>query len=147
MECDNENRCDSNLKNWFQSTHPRRVRLPEAKPLSNELLFQSTHPRGVRRYINSSHINFSYVSIHAPTWGRHRALRNTYQRLAFQSTHPRGVRQAIGESEVAGVVVSIHAPTRGATCFPESLRRSNLTFQSTHPRGVRQEFNYRPHGL
>ena len=101
---------------WFQSTHPRGVRLHMALNGLLGLKFQSTHPRGVRLSC--------------------RCRLSNPQR--FQSTHPRGVRQIDMDGICYAVTrfnprtregcdtkllrscslshdVSIHAPARGAT--------------------------------
>ena len=124
---------------WFQSTHPRGVRLP--------LLLEPVVP--------------DRVSIHAPAWGATLADLAEAQGISkFQSTHPRGVRRQRLVPARHFPDVSIHAPAWGATRWqrwwpPEyfgfnprtrvgcdGALRSRLTrwarwFQSTHPRGVR----------
>ena len=97
--------------------------------------FQSTHPRGVRHHCANGFVQLSYfnprthvgcdfalitdieftdISIHAPTWGATNCTQPKRPRQRFQSTHPRGVRQRF-------------------ICDHGYI----LSFQSTHPRGVR----------
>ena len=144
--------------------------------------FQSTHPRGVRLPVMRRRFQPHHVSIHAPAWGT--TLRQTSgQRLdscfnprtrvgcdtspatircrssAFQSTHPRGVRRWYGVGDWLRLRVSIHAPAWGATSGARPASAAIIgfnprtrvgcdgtghpaffavdVFQSTHPRGVR----------
>ena len=112
-----------NMIMWFQSTHPHGVRHcslhlstgtlcfnprthtgcdNERSMLQGSILkFQSTHPHGVRHSPLASVLQFTFVSIHAPTRGA------TGSRCGLL---------------LAGWV-SIHAPTRGATIFLVSVRR------------------------
>ena len=53
----------------FQSTHPRGVRLRKRIKEAQEKAFQSTHPRGVRLRAIGKRCHWSWISIHAPTWG------------------------------------------------------------------------------
>ena len=123
--------------------------------------FQSTHPRGVR--LNDWWIRpvEGIISIHAPTWGatqrwipqrRRQGYFNprthvgcdseqkerSIGRLLFQSTHPRGVRLRTAFPGRESLDISIHAPTWGATLsIQKEASVCSVTFQSTHPRGVR----------
>ena len=121
---------------WFQSTHPRGVRLWPPRWPATWKTFQSTHPRGVRPL----------------------AVANLATRAMFQSTHPRGVRHpapagsrrgsrcfnprtrvgcdCFGSGKGLWISVSIHAPAWGAT-LPHMRIPARRAFQSTHPRGVR----------
>ena len=168
-----------------KSFNPRtRVGCDRRLPRPNSLLywFQSTHPRGVRLAVLHLPAQLVRVSIHAPAWGataaahaRRHALCGFNPRTRvgcdirgdkefggdnwFQSTHPRGVRPQAGVPEVEAQAwfqsthprgvrpgdrhprdhqqpVSIHAPAWGATSCGSSLMLARL-FQSTHPRGVR----------
>ena len=130
-------RCRAGWTVWFQSTHPRGVRLSVYMQGLSRMWFQSTHPRGVRHEISRDFMSGNQVSIHAPAWGatarspitsmpsssfnpRTRVgcdvvySRSIPDNDAFQSTHPRGVRHLV----------------------PAQIRGHGL-FQSTHPRGVR----------
>jgi len=78
---------------WFQSTHPRGVRLYGKDRAMLKAQFQSTHPRGVR---------LSPLRAGEPV-------------TLFQSTHPRGVRRNEIDVSIDNLRVSIHAPARGAT--------------------------------
>ena len=124
-----------------KSFNPRtRVGCDRRLPRPNSLLywFQSTHPRGVRLAVLHLPAQLVRVSIHAPAWGataaahaRRHALCGFNPRTRvgcdirgdkefggdnwFQSTHPRGVRPQAGVPEV----------------------EAQAWFQSTHPRGVR----------
>ena len=146
--------------------------------------FQSTHPRGVRLVKTAQDSLFLTVSIHAPAWGATwYAAGDGVPYLVFQSTHPRGVRRlprgrglgqwagfnprtrvgcdssrsswATGHCSFnprtrvgcdvdhaglrpAGGQVSIHAPAWGATMSACASASVSLRFQSTHPRGVRR---------
>ena len=123
---------------WFQSTHPRGVRLLINIFKQGTIWFQSTHPRGVRRaarYCPSGSRGFNprthegcdlaaagevvelVVSIHAPTRGA----------------------TGCPSSPSFALYVSIHAPTRGATLSRVLPLASYSPFQSTHPRGVRRQ--------
>ena len=133
--------------------------------------FQSTHPRGVRLPVMRRRFQPHHVSIHAPAWGT--TLRQTSgQRLdscfnprtrvgcdcgcwcgptassrfnprtrvgcdwcltwrslcdcGFQSTHPRGVRRAELDAVEHLGLVSIHAPAWGATWDGYNRRRGIL---------------------
>ena len=103
--------------------------------------FQSTHPRGVRLGGPAGHAPLGRrVSIHAPAWGATPAPRETLSpQMQFQSTHPRGVRLGgpAGHAPL-GRRVSIHAPAWGATPAPRETLSPQMQFQSTHPRGVRR---------
>ena len=147
-----------------KSFNPRtRVGCDRRLPRPNSLLywFQSTHPRGVRLAVLHLPAQLVRVSIHAPAWGataaahaRRHALcgfnprtrvgcdpRPVCQRSRprpgfnprtrvgcdletgireiinnqFQSTHPRGVRRAAVQLPTHTTPVSIHAPAWGAT--------------------------------
>ena len=79
---------------WFQSTHPRGVRLPYSKEVLRDMC----------------------VSIHAPAWGAtHLYPEGSSRATLFQSTHPRGVRHGYPDHGAVGGGVSIHAPAWGAT--------------------------------
>ena len=100
--------------------------------------FQSTHPRGVRLRHQSRPSPHGRVSIHAPAWGATVAVHvaqiisqrfNPRTRVGcdnsspgwcrtpkmFQSTHPRGVRRRAWADTQKDTQVSIHAPAWGAT--------------------------------
>ena len=58
--------------------------------------FQSTHPRGVRLSGKDSLLSEVAVSIHAPAWGAtFAAAVIKFNQYVFQSTHPRGVRHFV----------------------------------------------------
>ena len=119
-------------ESWFQSTHPRGVRLDAAAHLRHQLL----------------------VSIHAPAWGATaastaaRAIRPCFnprtrvgcddksqeadrKRILFQSTHPRGVRPFDAEDKAISAWVSIHAPAWGATGHgPRFLRLAGVSIHA-----------------
>ena len=121
---------------WFQSTHPRRVRLATAtttvyiscfnprthvgcdRPTvfvkSMVLLFQSTHPRRVRPLRDEDILMASMFQSTHPRRVRllHQSVSCLFVR--FQSTHPRRVRPPA-----------------------QSDSSANQKFQSTHPRRVR----------
>ena len=129
---------------WFQSTHPRGVRLgisyqraPENRGFNPRTRVGCDRPKRCQSY------GIFPVSIHAPAWGatscnvgnvssiefqstHPRGVRLDGQRVAvryaeFQSTHPRGVRRDKAIVNAYGVFVSIHAPAWGAT------KANNLT--------------------
>ena len=120
---------------WFQSTHPRWVRIKRSDQIVKVLLFQSTHPRWVRKTSLSAMLASS-VSIHAPALGAKNALTTVLATdisfnprtrvgcefrqcaidqaaLLFQSTHPRWVRTD-EKIILKARNVSIHAPALGA---------------------------------
>ena len=108
---------------WFQSTHPRGVRLLFSPAPTVHLSFQSTHPRGVRPTISSAdRPRFLFQSTH-PRGVRLWAALYEMTSCLFQSTHPRGVRQHKALLFVFCLNVSIHAPTRGATIARTRLRQ------------------------
>ena len=58
------------------------------------LWFQSTHPRGVRLFEHLLPCRVHVVSIHAPAWGATGITVLAHETASlFQSTHPRGVRR------------------------------------------------------
>ena len=82
------------LISMFQSTLPRRERLPLSKPSDSISAFQSTLPRRERRSMNDMDRSGYTVSIHAPTKGATIPLIDVYRYgLLFQSTLPRRERQ------------------------------------------------------
>ena len=122
--------------------------------------FQSTHPRGVRLPVMRRRFQPHHVSIHAPAWGT--TLRQTSgQRLdscfnprtrvgcdcgcwcgptASSRFNPRtrvGCDTATTTKAAPDLDVSIHAPAWGATLSPSLNVTEQFQFQSTHPRGVR----------
>ena len=123
--------------------------------------FQSTHPRGVRLPVMRRRFQPHHVSIHAPAWGT--TLRQTSgQRLdscfnprtrvgcdcgcwcgptASSRFNPRtrvGCDTATTTKAAPDLDVSIHAPAWGATLSPSLNVTEQFQFQSTHPRGVRR---------
>jgi len=134
----------SHSPGWFQSTHPRGVRL----------VFTFILLTGSTRFNPRTRAGCDGFDI----W-RHSELQ------MFQSTHPRGVRPIRASFVVVFLRVSIHAPARGATnkiadfcvdylCFNPRTRAGcdffshklnvvRTVFQSTHPRGVRRCFHRR----
>ena len=97
---------------WFQSTHPRGVRLRWHTASVAKAV--SIHAPAWGATCMSPLARLFLVSIHAPAWGA------TFSRVGYSIAH----------------IVSIHAPAWGATMPITSL--VNLpVFQSTHPRGVR----------
>ena len=143
---------------WFQSTHPRGVRLLVQALESPFRMFQSTHPRGVRlyrhiiRYTPTSfnprtHVGcdcnrcqnslYNSVSIHAPTWGATWFGGTARPLTTFQSTHPRGVRQ---EDALDKLVEKRFNPRTHVGCDITEPQAERIipVFQSTHPRGVRR---------
>ena len=107
-------RCAPCAGAWFQSTHPRGVRLQLQRAIPGHTQFQSTHPRGVRPVDVMPVTAEKQVSIHAPAWGA------TLTLWDCAITHG----------------VSIHAPAWGATDALD-VAVNGPQFQSTHPRGVR----------
>ena len=104
-------------RNWFQSTHPRGVRLLAALDAQVRQLFQSTHPRGVR--LAGAATSFGYLEM-------------------FQSTHPRGVRR-LPPARFPCLVPSFNPRTRvGCDATSNDQTLFYEMFQSTHPRGVRR---------
>ena len=124
------------IPSWFQSTHPRGVRLGYLQLVVAASVFQSTHPRGVR-------LPYVFVPLTLPL---------------FQSTHPRGVRPCVRSFALSNV--GFNPRTHEGCDIPASLVTSSVpsfnprthegcdwvfcfdtyhipTFQSTHPRGVR----------
>ena len=127
--------------------------------------FQSTHPRGVRLPVMRRRFQPHHVSIHAPAWGT--TLRQTSgQRLdscfnprtrvgcdcgcwcgptASSRFNPRtrvGCDTATTTKAAPDLDVSIHAPAWGATLSPSLNVTEQFQFQSTHPRGVRPARNW-----
>ena len=103
------------LRDAFQSTHPRGVRLFVACRFSAAQYFNPRTRVGCDNYFRENCYYPALISIHAPAWGatgRHTAA-------------------------CAGIAISIHAPAWGATLFV-ALFHIKAQFQSTHPRGVRQ---------
>ena len=100
---------------WFQSTHPRGVRLLALVSLRPMQRFNPRTRVGCDLAAAFSSPCRKLVSIHAPAWGAtHYQRPGKEGQTMFQSTHPRGVRPS----------------TSSAT-------RTTARFQSTHPRGVR----------
>ena len=99
--------------------------------------FQSTHPWRVRRVRVGNTVFLQIISIHAPvkgaTWFW---IRRLFYSTKFQSTHPWRVRRVIRRNVIKSRFISIHAPVKGATYRFISLPKSIL-FQSTHPWRVR----------
>ena len=145
-------------RNWFQSTHPRRVWLAAHTPLTLGRLFQSTHPRRVWLERVAEIVNASSVSIHTPTkgvtsvvqWATSTSLcfnphthegcdsaveSDVREYIEFQSTHPRRVWLLLFRLSLFRSFVSIHTPTKGVTDFIV-LNGNKSKFQSTHPRRV-----------
>ena len=138
---------------WFQSTHPRGVRLlRNGARCAGACGFQSTHPRGVRLRGADKPAAPQLVSIHAPAWGATSASATGSVEVAqFQSTHPRGVRPTCHRAwpntgagfnprtrvgcdkmndvqEAIAFDVSIHAPAWGATREQPVMRQREFSF-------------------
>ena len=122
--------------------------------------FQSTRPRGARRGRDGACQHGGRVSIHAPTRGATRQLRDSIRdgRVSIHAptrgatrgrgagTRTRGCfnpRAHEGRDSPPSPVssarcpVSIHAPTRGATWTVLDPKAFTALFQSTRPRGAR----------
>ena len=143
------------LQLWFQFTHPRGARFPDAATSPPCSSFNSRTREGCDANFSKAN-GVMDVSIHAPARG---AIGHTLpifninsfnsrtregcdivalvsnKNLQFQFTHPRGVR--LPESMLRnGKSVSIHAPARGAILAAGQVSDRG-EFQFTHPRGVR----------
>ena len=136
----------------FQSTLPREERLFLHLPLLPVLRFQSTLPREERRNLCGNPVNFSLISIHAPTRGatffavfpcfgiyyfnprshERSDLRADCVRIIYIYFNPRSHERSdhIRLFLHRTALISIHAPTRGAT-FQADLIRS-FSFISIH---------------
>ena len=100
---------------WFQSTHPRGVRLRVLVRAYSIQPFQSTHPRGVRRIPCEVYpADWKFQSTH-PRGVRPSTTGDDLELFGFQSTHPRGVRLLNQFLYFYIKIVSIHAPAWGAT--------------------------------
>ena len=146
--CDAKNPVSDDGTLWFQSTHPRGVRL-DPVPAVPDAAVVSIHAPAWGATLDLPQLRgLLRVSIHAPAWGATQtAGRPLHNHDAFQSTHPRGVRHQknvrhddtssrfnprtrvgcdffLAVVLVAEEVVSIHAPAWGATphpgCYPPS---------------------------
>ena len=102
---------------WFQSTHPRGVRLSVV--LWRGIIRRCFNPR---TRVGCDRFSFSVSSIPE----------------RFQSTHPRGVRLTL--SETLGVELGGFNPRTRVGCdnWPACPHSRSTRFQSTHPRGVRR---------
>ena len=90
--CDPAAHPSPNRTQWFQSTHPRRVRRCFSGFLLFSLRFQSTHPRRVRPFaLHCFDKGRKFQSTHPRRVRQISALRSAIA-LQFQSTHPRRVR-------------------------------------------------------
>ena len=102
-----------------------------------------TWPRSGRNDVDVINVVIRVVSIHAPTRGATRLLREVGK--AYRVSIHAPTRGATFRIEIISDYfrVSIHAPTRGAT---EVFRMGavEFLFQSTHPRGVRLLNLFRP---
>ena len=123
---------------WFQSTHPRGVRLDEISIEARSLGVSIHAPARGATPFGEEYRTSTKVSIHAPArgatnivlmGGSSSSFQSTHPRgvrplsppnnrglMLFQSTHPRGVRRLTCSMSSLTRLVSIHAPARGATC-------------------------------
>ena len=133
----------------FQSTLPRRERLPIKSLIPYSFKFQSTLPRRERQLLPKFLTNFQYFNPHSHEGSDTTPGVKDSKLAKFQSTLPRRERQqmerytrqkhkisihtptkgATGKQEAAGVctIISIHTPTKGAT-----LRRLQHQFMQMH---------------
>ena len=130
----------------FQSTHPRRVRARARQIASfNPRTHAGCAPDSARACTRGcfnprTHAGCDWrhsrcvwhwaVSIHAPTQGATRYLRDKRPKLVFQSTHPRRVRPSATTDDVVVFQVSIHAPTQGATDGSQRLGRQDISIHA-----------------
>ena len=108
------------------------------------MMFQSTLPRRERPGRVGCLVDYSEVSIHAPTQGA--TAKAFVKGETSKSFNPRS--HAGSDGNVSHTlhlsIVSIHAPTQGGTVFP-SCPSGNITFQSTLPRRERHARSFIPH--
>ena len=100
----------------FQSTLPRRERLPISNERSRKITFQSTLPRRERQSRAYQYCLWAIISIHAPTKGATRdiAAFDAYLRDFNPRSHE-GSDLTQPCLAVMPEMISIHAPTKGAT--------------------------------
>ena len=122
----------------FQSTHPRRVRLPICWLAYNKEMFQSTHPRRVRLNIRCVPVFLSMFQSTHPRRVRHNKAKQNRIGIAVSIHAPTQGATWIMVTDVIYTDVSIHAPTQGATKTRMERKSRNVQFQSTHPRRVRR---------
>ena len=106
-----------NIISIFQSTLPRRERLPISNERSRKITFQSTLPRRERQSRAYQYCLWAIISIHAPTKGATRdiAAFDAYLRDFNPRSHE-GSDAAISTPSL-DASISIHAPTKGATAI------------------------------
>ena len=99
--------------------------------------FQSTHPRGVRLPVMRRRFQPHHVSIHAPAWGT--TLRQTSGQRLDSCFNPR-TRVGCDCGCWCGPTASSRFNPRtrvGCDEWSQTSQCRNHWFQSTHPRGVR----------
>ena len=115
----------------FQSTLLQEERQCIWFPEEKKKIFQSTLLQEERLAYLMDFNYRDYISIHAPTRGATRTVKNNIKELLiFQSTLLQEERQNVDSTVIPIIDISIHAPTRGATWYSRSIYRW-YGFQST----------------
>ncbi len=119
----------------FQSTLPRRERQLWWLWLWQALLFQSTLPRRERPCSGSERRGVLYFNPRSRE-GSDGTLKNVYRHAMISIHAPAKGATLIPETFIYAIRISIHAPAKGAT-FAFSIIVNFLAFQSTLPRRER----------
>ena len=116
-----------NIISIFQSTLPRRERLPISNERSRKITFQSTLPRRERQSRAYQYCLWAIISIHAPTKGATRdiAAFDAYLRDFNPRSHEGS--DLTFWTEIPYSIISIHAPTKGAT-YSGSLFSADISY-------------------
>jgi len=123
----------------FQSTRPRRARLPEDILIGISSSCFNPRAREGRDIIPYHGIVNSYVfQSTRPRRARLDVCRSKSCDAMFQSTRPRRARLTPGMIQIGILDVSIHAPAKGATPGSSKNCKYSLLFQSTRPRRARR---------
>ena len=146
----------------FQSTHPRRMRLPHHSSVYRILTFQSTHPRRMRLGHDALPMAIQRISIHASKKDATKPQNNIGigDNISIHASKKDATRS--DEFLYVGGFISIHASKKDATCIlspidyivcyfnpriQEGCDRWTqhylvliFVFQSTHPRRMRPGF-------
>ena len=99
----------------FQSTLPRRERLPIKSLIPYSFKFQSTLPRRERQLLPKFLTNFQYFNPHSHEGSDTTPGVKDSKLAKFQSTLPRRERQQMERYTRQKHKISIHTPTKGAT--------------------------------
>ena len=137
----------------FQSTLPRRERLPIKSLIPYSFKFQSTLPRRERQLLPKFLTNFQYFNPHSHEGSDTTPGVKDSKLAKFQSTLPRRERQQMERYTRQKHKISIHTPTKGATAVKTVVTtvwndfnpHSHEGSDSRLWKNIRDQCNFNPH--